>query len=137
MAVVLAAGLLPAASGGAACLAHWGTADAAAHEAHGHVAHHAVVAQPIEVHAAAEHDVHAHHAPEPTADASAAGESDAPPASHDEPPCTALATCGALVTPERAVAPVRVAAAATARVLQSAERPVGPHAGPDVPPPRA
>jgi hypothetical protein len=119
-ALVLAVGLLPAASGGAACVAHWVGGDLHAQSA-GHAAHAEHAAHAPTAPTAAEHGGHGPHAPP----------------SHDtDAPCTALAACGVLAavdTPTPALA--RVAPAAVVRSGVSLAPP-GPAPAPDVPPPR-
>jgi hypothetical protein len=134
--LLLAIGLVPAASGGAVCLSHW-NGDAgrtAAPEASAHTAHAA--------HAPSAHDHHApsaheYHAPDTTSDAPTSGApaSDAP--AHDAAaPCTALAACGVAAAPE----PTRQLAVpslphSNVRITEHA-LPRGPAHAPDVPPPR-
>jgi hypothetical protein len=156
-ALALAVGLLPAASGGAACVAHWVGGDLHAqsaaqtsrvHATHedatsGHAAHeHATHEDATSGHAAHEHA--AHMAPEHAAYAHGAHANgahadpspDAPPAHDAEAPCTALAACGVLAaveSPARALSPNAPAVA-----VRSGEHlaPPGPAPAPDVPPPR-
>jgi hypothetical protein len=123
VALLLAVGLLPAASGGSVCLSHWGqvadapdavTTTGGTDDAH---AHHG----------------HAHGQPSAPDDQSPTGA----PQTDAAPPCTALAACGVLVTVE----PTRPLAASTAVPRAVAQRahaiPPGPASAPDVPPPRA
>lgn len=146
-ALALAVGLLPAASGGAACVAHWVGGDlhaqSAGHRAdepasHEHMAHaayapasHEHMASDAHAPASHEHIVHApaeseHHQQGPHA-----------PVSHDtEAPCTALASCGVLAAvdaPSPARTPTTPAAAVRSGVHLA---PPGPAPAPDVPPPR-
>lgn len=129
--LALAVGLLPAASGGAVCVAHWvggelhaqsGIDASVADDAHAtHSAHLAPQ------HAAHEHAAHEHGAPASPGD----------PSSHEtDAPCTALAACGALAaveSPGRPLPPVT-----PSFVVRTGQQlaPPGPASAPDVPPPR-
>jgi hypothetical protein len=119
--LLLAIGLVPAASGGALCLAHWtddfATSETAQtngphdHAAHSHAAH-----------------AHAHHAPDaPAPDA---------PAHDDAAPCTALAACGVAAAPEAPRALAAPPLPHTAVHIAAHTLPRGPAYTPDVPPPR-
>lgn len=125
-ALALAVGLLPAASGGAACVAHWVGGD--------------LHAQSPE-HASSAHDAHAAHSAHMTPDHAAAehgapASPDAPPAHDTEAPCTALAACGVLAALESPTRPLPPDAPAVAvRSGQPLASP-GPAPAPDVPPPR-
>jgi hypothetical protein len=141
-ALVLAVGLLPAASGGAACVAHWVGGDlhaqSAGHAAHEGTSHTQTSVEPaMHEHAAHEHVAHAAHAPTAPTAAEHGGHGPHAPPSHDtDAPCTALAACGVLAavdTPTPALA--RVAPAAVVRSGVSLAPP-GPAPAPDVPPPR-
>jgi len=136
--LLLAIGLVPAASGGAVCLSHWGSAatTSSAAQADAHAAHAPAAHAP----AAHEHHAalaHAHHAPDTASEAPASGApaSDAP--THDATaPCTALAACGVAAAPE----PTRQLAVpslphSNVRITEHA-LPRGPAHAPDVPPPR-
>ncbi len=130
VALLLAVGLLPAASGGSVCLAHWGLDASAAKHEHGgsvpevqHVGHDA------------ESQAHAHHGVTPPSSGTPDGGS-AP--TNDQPaPCTALSACGVLVTVD-ATRPAATPAATPRAVAQRAHTiPPGPASAPEVPPPRA
>lgn len=144
--LLLAIGLLPAASGGAVCFEHWGSVDAMpAHaDAHVHGAHEASAAHAAHANHARDaqaHLAHGHDVDTPANDAAAESpaerDTDAlPPAHEGTAPCTALAACGtaaaieqprAIPAPRPPHAVVRIAAHALPR---------GPVHAPDVPPPR-
>jgi hypothetical protein len=134
LALTLALGLVPAASGGALCLAHWFGAPAGEAAVAVHTLHAA--------HAAHGHSAHDHAAHGVTSDASTDasrphdGALDHAPSSDDAPPCSALAACGtaaAVEAPRLARAPVAPRAALLAL---ADDRPAAPAPAPDVPPPR-
>lgn len=135
--LLLAVGLVPAASGGAVCLAHWTghtTASPSAHEARAHEGHAL--------------DAHTHHAPghshgerapmPPSDDIASAGPSDTDHAPAHDPtaPCTALAACGAAAAPESTGAITAAALPHAAVRIAAHTMPRGPAYTPDVPPPR-
>lgn len=136
--LLLAIGLLPAASGGAVCLEHWGSVGAMPAHADAHV-HGAPGAPDAHAHHAHAHHAHAVATPahDTAAESPAERQADAPPPAHeDAAPCTALAACGTVVAIEqlRAIAAPR-APQAVVRIAAHA-LPRGPVHAPDVPPPR-